>query len=365
MPRLHLTDITVKALKPTDRNVTYWDENTPGFGVRVGKLRKTWTVMQGADRKRITVGHYPFMTLSDARREARRLLTHETEKNPTIRFQTAQSAFLDENYRTVKPRTKKEAERLLTKHFAKLHAMNLNDIDDTDIERQLSKLDDRPSEQLHAYRALRCFLTWCTRPPRRYIKHSPMEGYRPPTQDRKRTRILSDDELKAIWNSCTDSFGDLVKLLVLWGTRNDETASIRREWVSNDVMVIPGDHTKNGRDHSIPLQPMAKEILTRQPPDTSYYFPGRTNTYFHYGSWTKLKKRLEKSSGVGNWQLRDLRRTFRSTMPRIGVDRDTAELLLNHAPSVLDEIYDRYDRLPEKREALLKYEAHIATIVSP
>ena len=52
-------------------------------------------------------------------------------------------------------------------------------------------------------------------------------------------------------------------------------------------------------------------------------------------------------------------------MPRIGVDRDTAELLLNHAPSILDEIYDRYDRLPEKRDALLKYEAHIATIVSP
>ena len=43
-------------------------------------------------------------------------------------------------------------------------------------------------------------------------------------------------------------------------------------------------------------------------------------------------------------------------MARLKVPRDLCEVLINHAPPVLDEIYDRYDRLEEKREALQHYE---------
>ncbi|MDB5710209.1 MAG: hypothetical protein JWL96_2279 [Sphingomonas bacterium] len=64
--------------------------------------------------------------------------------------------------------------------------------------------------------------------------------------------------------------------------------------------------------------------------------------------WDTIKER----SGTSGWTLHDLRRTFRSNMTRLRVSRDTCEVLINHAPKVLDEIYDRYDRLDEKREAL-------------
>ena len=46
-------------------------------------------------------------------------------------------------------RTVKEMERLLTKHFS---FGELAAIEDREIERQLKKLADRPSEQLHALR---------------------------------------------------------------------------------------------------------------------------------------------------------------------------------------------------------------------
>jgi len=72
----------------------------------------------------------------------------------------------------------------------------LDELDDATIERELGKLSDVPSEQLHAFRALRTMLRWCTRPPHRYIKRSPLEGYPAPGSDRKRSRILSDAELK-------------------------------------------------------------------------------------------------------------------------------------------------------------------------
>ena len=55
MPSLHMTDVVVSRLQQPG---TYWDETTPGFGVRVGKNRKTWIVMRGQIRQRVRIGHY-------------------------------------------------------------------------------------------------------------------------------------------------------------------------------------------------------------------------------------------------------------------------------------------------------------------
>lgn len=73
MPNLHLTDISVRTLKPSDGYVTYWDDTTPGFGIRVGKKAKTWTIMRGRNRERVTIARYPDVSLAEARAEAKRL----------------------------------------------------------------------------------------------------------------------------------------------------------------------------------------------------------------------------------------------------------------------------------------------------
>ena len=81
------------------------------------------------------------------------------------------------------------------------------------------------------------------------------------------------------------------------------------------------------------------------------------------GAWSKIKREIQAASGTADWQLRDLRRTFRSTMARLRVPRDLCEVLINHAPPVLDEIYDRYDRIEEKREALERYETWLRKLI--
>jgi site-specific recombinase XerD len=352
-------------MKPTDKQVKVWDTATRGFGIRLNGRTKSWIVMYGPKRTLKTLGTYPDKSLADARKEAWGILSAAPAPRTPKTVLEAQEAFLESNYADAKPRTKKEARRLLDKHFAALQTMQLADLTHEDIERQLAKLADRPSEQLHAFRVMRTFLRWCVRVPRRYIPHSPMEGYEAPGHDRRGTRILTDEELTKLWNTCEGSFGAMVKLLILWGTRQGETACLRREWVQDGVLTIPGEFTKNGRTHAIPLCPMATAILGELDERGPYYFPGRWDdeTHFQQGSWGKLKKGLDKASGVTGWQLRDIRRTFRSTMPRLGVSRDVAEVLLNHAPAVLDEIYDRYDRLEEKREALSRMEMHIVGLV--
>jgi integrase len=367
---MHFTDLSVRALKPAPSKY-HWDDSTPGFGLWVGKRRKTWVVMRGADRKRVTVGRYPDLPLSTARVEAKRLLLQAPEpKELKILFREARAVFLAENYRDASGRTLSEASRHLNKHFKKLEAFGLSEIGDQDIKKSLDKLSDTPSEQLHAYRFLRTFFRWCTRAPRRFIKHSPMDGYEPPGKDKKGTRILTDKELVAVWKAADSPPYCVVRLLILWGTRSGETRALRRLWASAGypsnqdwAMTIPGAFTKNGRDHAIPILPMAQAVLDGCPAGP-YYFPSRWgDSHLSDGAWSKIKREVQKKSGTKNWQLRDLRRTFRSTMARLKVPRDLCEVLINHAPPVLDEIYDRYDRQEEKREALQRYETWLHALL--
>jgi len=361
--RIHLTELAVKQLKSA--SAVYWDKTTPGFGIRVGKHARTWVVIRGRSRERTVVGRYPDLSLSAARLEARKLLVATPERKiESVLYKEAQRQFLDENYRECSQRSKAEAARHLNKHFAQLPS-KLSDIDDTHVKKCLDKLTDTPSEQLHAYRTIRCFLRWCVRPPRKFIKHSPMEGYEPPSKDRRGTRILSDDELGAVWKAAEAPPHRVVRLLILWGTRNSETVSIERRWVRDGVLTIPGSHTKNRRDHSVPILPLALETLRGFPPGRHYVLSRWGDSHLSEGAWSKIKRDIQAASGTGDWQLRDLRRTFRSNMARLRVPRDLCEVLINHAPPVLDEIYDRYDRLDEKREALEKYETWLQTLFAP
>ena len=372
--KVSLTDAGVRALKaPSTGQITIWDTQSP-LGVRVSQGgTKTFVVMIGSG-KRHTIGKVGVVKLTDAREEARRLIAAKTlkmlqPKESSITFEAALPLFLEQNYKGKSPRSKFEAKRTLESHIVpKLGKKQLHEITDEDISRELAKLDHVPSEQLHSFRFVRTFLKWCTRPPRKYIARSPLEGYEAPSRDVKRSRILTDTELAKIWHACTGMFGDMVRLLILWGTRNGETARLQRTWVDGRVLTIPGHFTKNKRAHALPLLPMAKAILDKQPDGGPYYFPGKSpKTHFNDGSWGKAKQELEKATGVFDWQLRDIRRTARSNWAKLGIRREIAEVLLNHVTgsnkNELDEIYDRYDYLDEKSEALKKWEARLKVIL--
>jgi integrase len=360
MPRVALTDLAIRSLKPG----TWLDEKLPGFGLRVGKATKTWVVIRTQRRIRTTIGHYPALSLADARTKARSLLiAREEPKAPTVTFAAARTAYLTEH--VGRESTKRELTRLLTKHFAKLDGRELPTITDQHIHTQITSL--APSEALHAFRAVRAMLRWCQRPPRRYLPHSPLEGYAPPGRDGRKTRILSDSEIKRVLEASSGQCGAITKLMLLWGTRLGETLALRRDWIVNGVMVIPGEATKNRRPHSIPILPLAQSVLDQLPEQGPFFFPGRwnKNTHTNEGSWGKLHREQLKASQTEGWTAHDARRTFRSACARLRISRDLAERLLNHAQGALDEIYDHYTYEDEKREALAKIEGWIASLLSP
>lgn len=351
---MRLTEISIRALKGSATYPTFFDDSVPGFGVRCGLKRKVYVCVRGKNRERITIGRVGEIQLVDARAEAKRLLIEEPEKKQaSVLFETARDAFLD-HYQN--PNTRYVVQCTLRKHCKPLEGSLLADITTEAIEGCLGRIR-APSARLHAFRNLRALLRWAQRPPRRYLKHSPLEGYEPPGTDRRGTRMLSDEELVRIWYASPPIF----RLMILWGTRNRETCALEREWERDDTFVIPGANTKNGRDHAVPVLPLARHIIAGE--SNQYVFPGRWEGHISPGALGKLKREVMEKSGTKNWALRDIRRTFRSLAARVGVRREIAELLINHAPPVLDEIYDRYSYLPEKREALAKIEAALVWLL--
>jgi len=358
MPVVHLTDVAVRALKGGTPPIRYMCKTTRGFGIRVGKHTKTWVCMRGRSRELVTIGQYPDLPLSAARLEAKKLLAEEPKwqhKSQHKCFREARDEFLDAHYADKSEGTKYQVSRALKLHFKHLEPMQLADIEDADIKRCLDKLKDRPSEQLHAFRYLRTFFNWCVRAPRRYLRYSPLTGYEAPGKDRKKTRILTDEEVVAVWHACTGPSEAAVRAMLLFGTRRQETCVLEQSWAFQGVLTIPGDHTKNGRTHSIPFGPLAEHILPKH--NHQHFFPGRWGEgHITPRGLSQVVATVQKRSGTSGWTPHDLRRTFRSLAARVGVPRDIAEHLLNHAPKDLDAIYDQWSYLPQKREALRKIE---------
>jgi hypothetical protein len=114
MPVTHLTDVVVSRLKSLG---TYFDETTPAFGIRVGKNRKTWIVMRGVERQRVRIGHYPALSLADARKEAKKLLTEEPTKHSWKAFSEAYDEY-KEALKAKKPRTQRDYKRVIDKYLS-------------------------------------------------------------------------------------------------------------------------------------------------------------------------------------------------------------------------------------------------------
>jgi hypothetical protein len=65
------------------------------------------------------------------------------------------------------------------------------------------------------------------------------------------------------------------------------------------------------------------------------------------------------------WKLHDLRRTAKTLMARAGVRPDISERVLSHVIPGVEGVYDCYEYLNEKHDALTKLAALINRIVDP
>lgn len=227
------------------------------------------------------------------------------------------------------------------------------------------------------------------------IELSPAERLQKGTMHSPGDRVLSDDEVRTLWTalgspelSMTTAVREVLRVILVTGARAGEIAAARWEHVKLDgkepMWTIPATAAKMGRTHLVPLAPLAVaqfKALRALTGDTPFVLPAaeRVRGLVRAGERDKMPsasmdphaiavaiRRCRKSLGVDEFTAHDLRRTLRTGLSRLGVDGAVAEAVIGHVPrNVLVRTYDLYDRLPERRAALLKWGAHVATVIRP
>ena len=306
-----LTEIVIRNLKAPPRGQhTYTDDSLPGFGCRVSQGgTKTFVLVHGVQRDRVTIGRYPLISLSEARAEAKRILAENTlgkHRPKSITYDDAKKQFLEDCEQRVKDgdlkaRTLYDYTRLLKKHFA-LGRRLFSDITAEDIARRIKLIADAPSERNHALVAIKVFLSWARKPPRRYIASNPCEGMVPKKRP-SRKRVLNDAELVAVYRTALereDAFSRIVALLLLTGQRRGEIGSLEWEWINtrDQTITLPARVTKNKGDHTFPYGNGAVSILEKSREQSPYVFPASRATWRAWQAHDDIQRVGEKQRGV-------------------------------------------------------------------
>jgi integrase len=356
---LHLTEITCRNLKPpANGQAAYHDDAIPGFSLRVSQGgTKTFTLVYGSPRKRISIGRYPIVSLAEAREKARRLLAHRMlhgDAPPDLTFAEVLTLFLTIHIApNNRPSSAVTTERLLKRHFLpKLAQKPLKAISTADLISITDRLLSTPSEANHAFTAIRTLLRWATH--RRYIAHSPLEGLKLPAREVPRERVLTPAELRVALAVAPSRgvYGQIIQFLCLTGQRRGQIINLMPAFIGEDTIQWPARCMKANRDHVIPIGPMTKELLNTFPLPCTF------------NNWSNAHVDFLKVSGIAHFTRHDLRRSY-STIMAQWTPPHVLERFLAHTKGQISgvaAIYNRHSYMDEMREAVLTYERWLTTL---
>jgi integrase len=160
-------------------------------------------------------------------------------------------------------------------------------------------------------------------------------------QEEKRSRYLSPDELRRLIEALavhpSKPVANAVRLLLLTGARRGEV--LGAEWSQFDlteaIWVKPSSHTKQKREHRVPLSAPARQLLAEmkaEAGDSRYLFPARSGS--DVGHLTEIKKSwsaLCKAAGISGVRIHDLRHSYASFLASAGLSLPIIGALLGHS----------------------------------
>lgn len=390
---MRLTKAALEGLAcPAGRQEAYvWDDALKGFGLKLnaGGSRNFLVQYRGQDgrTRRVVIGKAGAVGVDEARKQARTLLARvqtgadlHAEK-ATRRAQAAMTldavsdAYLRDAKGKLKPGSYDQVHRHLKKNWQPLAGRPIADLKRVDVAARLAALSVG-GHRVNANRArsaLSAMFAWAIG--EGLVEANPVTGTNKPAEERSRERVLSEAELCAVWNACrNDAYSRIVRLLLLTAQRRDEVGSIAHDEldVAVGLWTLPGERTKNGVTHEVPLSGLALETLATQP-----RIDGRSLIFGQgvggFSGWSNSKERLDgRIAAAGlvmpHWTLHDLRRTAATMMAeRLAVPPHVIEAILNHVSghkAGVAGVYNRASYRTEKRDALDRWAAHVAALVS-
>jgi integrase len=370
----------------------YWSDSPKGFGLRLrldgsGQVRKMFIVQYrtaGRISRRMQLGDAEVRGLDSALKEAKAILGKVAEgKDPqgdrqqerqraSHIFKSVVADYIAAKRREVRRSTLRELTRYLTVSFKPLHNLPIDKIERKDVAARLTKISAEisPITAGRCRAALSTFFSWAMGAG--LVERNPVVGTNNPPTSVPRERVLSNAEIAAIWHACGDQalgqLGQIVRLLILLGQRRQEVGGMRWSELGDDnIWRLPPERTKNHRAHTLPLPPMALDIIASVPQvaGRDHLFGERSSSGFR--GW-EGKRDLDAKLGdaVRPWRVHDIRRSVATGMADIGVQPHVIEQILNHVSghkSGIAGIYNRSSYEREVRAALAMWADHVRTLV--
>lgn len=385
---------------------------------RTGGLGKHWQYRAQVDgvRRWLAMGTYPGVSFAQARSE---LLRHDQDReaakkgegeHPAVAARQARKAAkaqptVDEVFhewiadkrlgssRKAGAPVRERTINILRENFnldirARIGGLRVNKLTRDAVQACIDAPRRRsaPGAAAHVYRTLRGLVTFAIK--RGHIEGlDPMRGienprpYRPgpvnAANDAELVALYGTLHLSAMWPSTKLA----IEFQLLTGARPGETRLAT--WSEIDIeratWTIPSERVKSGRSFKLHLSRPAIALLGRARTlrglntaidrhGTDFVLPGANGRALEKTAvaraLTRLTERLAKEGGK-KLRPHDLRRTFRTTLSRIGVAPHVAELCMNHQETeTMRRVYDGYDYRAEMVEAWDKAGAHIAALRS-
>lgn len=385
---MNLTQKTVDALDlPKGKTeAILFDDDLPGFGVRMRRGgARTWVYQYkiGTQHRRVTLGSATALSLAQARKTAGelhakvRLGRDPAGEKAEGRVRAAETTavalqtYLIHQHKHLKQRSYVEVERHLLKHCKPLHGLQLAKVDRSNVAARMGTIAAKngavTANRVRA--SLAAFFAWAIR--EGMLDSNPVAGTgRQPETSRE--RVLTDDELKSVWNALgPDDYSTVVRLLMLTGQRADEIAALRWSEIKRDRIELPKERTKNRREHVIPCAPAVQSILDcrQRHEDDDFVFGRRHGRPFR--GWSVCKASLDQRiSAMGvkldHWTHHDLRRSMATRLAELGTAPHIIEAILNHVSghkAGVAGIYNRANYEPQKRVALEKWADYVLAVV--
>jgi integrase len=390
MEKESLTDLQLKHLEPEEKRYEHVAGPPVGLYVVVHPTgRKTFMFRyryRGRTRGLTFEKAYPDLTLKAARAEAKAAVKElDADRDPAVRVEQEKAAapgtvkaVAEEWLRRAvqSTRTHGEVKRILDRDVLPNWKDRLiTEIARPDVLRVLDAIVDRgsPVAANRTLSILKRFFRWTEE--RGYLENSPAAKLRPPSSESTRERVLAPDELAAIWagaGALPYPWGQWFRWLILTGQRRGEVSLMKWAHVDKQraLWELPGEDTKSGRPHDVPLSAAALDILFAKDKRGNYLFPRfeglhvwtTTSGAKPISGWSKAKAALDKiitakrkGKALASWTVHDIRRTVATHLAKTGVPVHVVSALLNHTAGStmgITAIYARHRYLDERRAAL-------------
>jgi integrase len=416
MPVVALTAQFIKGIRPprTGR-AEYWDRLTPGLCLRVtANGHGSWSYRyrpreSGKQNERITFGSWDTLSLADVRDKAAQMRGAVVDgENPqrtrrqkqhaaknVLTFDALADRYLKEYAKPRKASWKHDEQRLVRVRKA-LGRKEAAAITRRDLISFLDEVKRTAPVQANRIQSVVCGLfNWAVED--EILDANPIARLKKRAKEAASTRTLSDVEIRVLWRALDNTeetsaeIATALRILLLVGQRPGEVAgAVQAELKNiddpkNARWEIPHERMKARRPHVVPLAPMTRELFCdmlarrwEEGDKTGIFasrFVGRATLARHSLSQT-LRRVIARLSPEGAdadviWSLQkdpptphDFRRSVATGLAALGIPREDRLALLAHQPSdIHGAVYDKYERLREKRIALETWERHLATIL--